>query len=307
MADLDGEKLLSLSKSKPDVITTTNANDIFYDDNIDSVVISSFVSSHYPLAKSALEAGKNVLVEKPLTTSKRNGEELINLALKNNVMLMIDHTYLYSNAILEIKKILHQPEFENLRIIESNRSNFGLLRTDVNALFDLASHDVSILCFLLEKMPVTIRAIGFKFQGDLEQIAQVFLRYENGCQASLYCSWVSPNKIRKINFIAQKKTISFDDLSADNKLEIFDNQANWYPQQRDTLLDAQVNRTGLYIKFEEPLFNMVTDFKNSIQNKTQPRSNMFLGLDVVKILEKAYESMTLGGIELELDKLTPFS
>jgi predicted dehydrogenase len=300
VTDINPERLVSLKESSFDIAATTENEDIFRDDNIESVVISSYASTHYNLAKKALEVGKNVLVEKPLTTSRRQAEELLNLSLKKNLTLMIDYTYLYSNAILEIKKILKEPGFEKIKVVESNRSNFGWIRNDVNVMFDLATHDISILSFVLDKKPVTVRAIGFKLQGKLEQISQIFLHYADGCYASVYCSWISPYKVRKMNFITGEKSICYDDLSQGSKVEIFDNNVSWHPVDDDLLLDAQIQKTSLYIKFEEPLFSMVSEFKQAVTYKSIPRSNINLGLDVIHILEKAWESMNQGGKEIEI-------
>lgn len=299
IADIDPTKLVNANDALPEVSTTLKTEEIFSDPDIDSVVISSYSSTHYALTKRALECGKNVLVEKPLSTTVKQGEELTELAKKQGVTLMVDHTYLYSNAVLEIKKLLGTTGFEQLRMIESNRSNFGFMRSDVNVLYDLATHDVSILTYLLEKLPISVRATGFKLNGNLEQIAQLYLTYENNCQASVYCSWVSPHKVRKMNFVGERRTICFDDLNADNMVEIFDNQTYWTPPTgKDVLLDASVQRTSLYIKFDEPLFKMIGDFTNAVRLKTTPRSNMYLATDVIRVLEKACESMAQGGKEI---------
>ncbi len=299
VADIDPAKLEYASESLQGVFTTLNAEQLFTSPDIDSVVISSYSSTHYQLTKRALQCGKNVLVEKPLSTTRRESEELLELAQRQGVTLMVDHTYLYSNAVLEIKKLLATESFEKLRVIESNRSNFGFMRSDLNVLYDLATHDVSIITYLLEKLPVSVRATGFKLHGNLEQIAQLYLTYEEGCQASVYCSWVSPHKIRRMNFVSEHNTICFDDLNADNKVEIFENQIYWTaPTDKNGLLDASVHKTSLYIKFDEPLYKMIGDFKNAVVLKSAPRSNMFLATDVIRILEKACESMTLGGKEI---------
>lgn len=300
VADINPARQQIARANLPETTISSAAADILQDDAIESVVISSYPSTHYTLAKQALEAGKHVLVEKPFSPTEKKGYELMNLAEKKGLTLMVDYTYLYSNAILEIKELLQSPGFEDLLFIEGNRSNFVWTRTGVNVLYDLASHDLSILLFLLGQMPVKVRAISHAFHNEVEQVVQVFLTFSTGCSASLYCSWISPAKVRSINFIGAKKTITFNDLHTDNKVEVLENNQTAYLTGSDKLLDAEVKRTSLYLKQDEPLLGMVTDFRNSIRNKTLPRSNMYLGLDVVRILEKAAYSMQHGGIEVRL-------
>lgn len=300
IADINPARQKFAQVNLPETITSSAAADVLHDEAIESVIISSYPSTHYTLAKQALEAGKHVLVEKPFSPTEKKGYELMNLAEKKGLTLMVDYTYLYSNAILEIKELLQSPGFEDLLFIEGNRSNFVWTRTGVNVLYDLASHDLSILLFLLGKMPVKVRAISHAFHKEVEQVVQVFLTFPNGCNASLYCSWISPNKVRSINFIGAQKTITFNDLATDNKVEVLENNKTAYLTGNDKLLDAEVKKTSLYIKQDEPLFSMVSDFRNCVRNKTIPRSSMYLGLDVVRILEKAAYSMQQGGIEVNI-------
>lgn len=300
VADINPARQQMAQRNLPESITSASAADILHDEQIESVVISSYPSTHYTLAKQALEAGKHVLVEKPFSPTEKKGFELLNLAEKKGLTLMVDYTYLYSNAILEIQSLLRSPGFEDLLFIEGNRSNFVWNRTGVNVLYDLASHDLSILLFLLGKMPVSVRAIGHAFGQQDEQVAQVFLTYASGCSASLYCSWISPNKVRSMNFIGAQKTVTFNDLTTDNKVEVLENNKTAHLTGSDALLDAEVKKTSLFIKQDEPLFSMVSDFRHCVRNKTVPRSSMYLGLEVVRILERANYSMQHGGVEVTI-------
>jgi predicted dehydrogenase len=304
IADFNIERLKSASKSHPSTKFTTNPKEIIDNSDIDVVVISTPVFTHFELAKDALNSGKHVFVEKPLTASSAQSIELIELALRNEKILMVDHTFLYTGAIQKIKSVLDSNELGELRYFDSTRINLGLFQQDINVLWDLAPHDISILNFLVNKKPLAVSATGISHaKNNLENIAYLTLFYEDNFIAHFNCSWTSPVKIRKILIGGSKKMIVFDDVEPTEKVKIYD---TGYSIKSDVdmhkmLVDYRIG--DIYtpkINTQEALSLIVADFVNCIKSGTQPLSNGQTGLDVVKILEVSTESIKHKGKEIRL-------
>ena len=276
---------------------------IIKNSNIDAVVIATSISSHYELAKAALENDKHVLVEKPMTNSEKNAQELIKLSKLKNKTLMVDHTYLYSGAVQEIKKLLDADLLGKILYIDSIRANLGKFQSDVNVLWDLAPHDISIINYLINEKPVSVQAIGKSYtKNKLENIAYLILHYGSNKIVHVNCSWISPIKIRTMIIGGSKKMLVFDDLqqkklriynkNLDDVIRSIDNE-NITQSTDDNFLEPEFSS-------KEALLEMAEDFVTSIINNKTPLSNDDLGLDVVKILDAAQRSIRNNGKEVFL-------
>ena len=276
---------------------------IIKNSNIDAVVIATSISSHYELAKAALENDKHVLVEKPMTSSEKNAQELIKLSKLKNKILMVDHTYLYSGAVQEIKKSLDANLLGEILYVDSIRANLGKFQSDVNVLWDLAPHDISIINYLINEKPVSVQAFGKSYtKNQLENIAYLILHYESNKIVHVNCSWISPIKIRTMIIGGSKKMLVFDDVQQ-KKIRIYnknlvdvissiDNE-NITQSTDDNFLEPEFSS-------KEALLEMAEDFVTSIINNKAPLSNDDLGLDVVKILDAAQRSIRNNGEEVFL-------
>ena len=276
---------------------------IIKNSNIDAVVIATSISSHYELAKAALENDKHVLVEKPMTSSEKNAQELIKLSKLKNKILMADHTYLYSGAVQEIKKLLDANLLGEILYVDSIRANLGKFQSDVNVLWDLAPHDISIINYLINEKPVSVQATGKSYtKNQLENIAYLILHYESNKIVHVNCSWISPIKIRTMIIGGSKKMLVFDDLQQ-KKIRIYNKNLDDVISSIDKeYVPPSTNEDFFEPEFssKEALLEMTEDFVNSIINNKIPLSNADLGLDVIKILDAAERSIRNNGKEVFL-------
>ena len=267
---------------------------IIKNSKIDAIVIATSVSSHYELAKAALENNKHVLIEKPIAYSEKNAQELIKLSKLKNKTLMVDHTYLYSGAVQEIKKLLDADLLGKILYIDSIRANLGKFQSDVNVLWDLAPHDISIINYLINEKPVSVQAIGKSYtKNKLENIAYLILHYGSNKIVHVNCSWISPIKIRTMIIGGSKKMLVFDDVQQ-KKIRVYNKNLDDIigsidkeyvpPSTNDDFFEPEFSS-------KEALLEMTEDFVNSIINNKIPLSNGDLGLDVIKILDAAERSI----------------
>ena len=269
-------------------ITISTFNQIITNSNIDAVVIATSISSHYELAKAALENDKHVLIEKPMADSEKNALELIRLSKQQKKILMVDHTYLYTGAVQEIKELTDDGSLGEILYVDSIRANLGKFQSDFNVLWDLAPHDISIINYLINEKPISVQAIGKSYtKNELESIAYLILHYKSNKIIHLNCSWVSPIKIRTMIIAGSKKMLVFDDLEQ-KKIRIYDKNFQNNITSNDGILEPEFSS-------KEGLSVMAEDFVNSIINDKQPLSNSNLGLEVVKILEASQKSIKNNG------------
>lgn len=223
IVDSSPEKLQKAGKLYPNIRMTTSYDEILNDTSVDAVIIALPVSFHYDFAKKALENGKHVLVEKPMTDSKEKAVALHELALKKKKIIMVDHTYLYTDPVKKIRKIVTDGEIGEIQYFDSVRINLGLFQHDVNVIWDLAPHDISMLAYLINEKPHSITASGISHNNNgIENIAYMTLFYTSNKIAHFSVSWTSPVKIRKILIGGTKKMVVFDDLESTEKLKIYD-------------------------------------------------------------------------------------
>ena len=302
VADCRDERLFALQRIYPNIVTTTNTEDVINDKFIDAVAIATPVFTHYKLAKAALENGKHVILEKPMTSTSQEAEELIELALKKGLSLMVDHTFLYTGAVQKIKQIIDSDAIGNIRYLDSTRINLGLFQPDINVLWDLAPHDISILTHLIKEKPYSLNATGVSHTGNnLENIAYLTVNFESGFIAHFNCSWTSPVKIRLILIGGDKKMIVFNDLEPTEKIKIYDTGYNIKNDEDKEKLLIDYRSGDIFIPktpSTEALALMAEDFAQSILNKKNPVSDFNSGLSVVKILEASNLSIKNTGKEV---------
>ena len=293
------KELYSAIKVVPDYETLLN------DDALDGIVIATPVDTHYAFAKLSLENGKHTLVEKPLTDSHEKAVELKQMADDKGLILMVDHTFLYAGSVKYLKDNVDAGEYGNITYIDSIRINLGLFQHDVNVLWDLAPHDISIVYYLIGQKPKSIQATGISHtNNNIENIAYLTLKYENNLMVHFNCSWVSPVKIRQMLIGGDKKMVMFNDMDPNEKIKIYDTGFKVRSNKDKKIFNADYRVGDIYVPqvpLTEALSLMAEDFINSIINGIEPRSNSELGVHVVEILEIAELSIKNKGQEILLD------
>jgi predicted dehydrogenase len=306
VCDLNPHLFVKLNQRYPAINFTTKAGDIFQDPEIDAVVIATPVFTHFDLAMAALQAGKHTLVEKPLTTTPQEAEILIYEAQKRNLILMVDHTFVYTGAVGKIKEIVEQNLLGDIYYYDSVRINLGLFQSDVNVLWDLAVHDLAIMDYVLNSYPYGVSATGISHIANKpENIAYMTLFFEKNMIAHIHVNWLAPVKLRRTLIGGSQKMLVFDDLEPSEKLKIYDKgiMINNNPENQYQFLVGY--RTGDIwlpkIDTTEALFTEAQHFINCIEQNEQPITDGKVGLRIVKILEGAKKSMAQKGRLIELN------
>ncbi len=289
IADQDATRLASLAVNQSWVKTTTLPEDIFRSD-VDGVVIATPIRTHYQLAKAALLHGKHVLVEKPLTTNVTEAEELIELAQKQQRVLMVGHTFEYSPAVNELRKLVQSGDLGRIYCIEAERLNLGLFRNDINVIWDLAPHDISILLYLLGKKPEQVRVRAHAhLQRYIHDIAYIDLEFADAMTAHIHVSWLHPCKIRRVTVIGDVRMVVYDDTNPAEMLKIYNKGADVHA---DPVVSYRFGEITIpHIDWIEPLRLECEDFANSIRLATPPRAHGGVGLEVVRVLAAAQEAL----------------
>lgn len=305
VADARPERLALLAKVFPTVNGVKDADEVIKDPEIDAVVVATSVFSHFPLAKRALENGKHVLIEKPMTASVAEANELINLAAQKGLTLMVDHTFLYTGAVQKMKEIIESGAIGTPRYFDSTRINLGLFQPDINVLWDLAPHDISILTYLVDSEPCSINATGISHtRNEIENIAYMTVNYDSDFIAHFNCSWTSPVKVRQTLIGGDKQMIVYNDLEPSEKVKIYDTGYNHKTEEDKTRIMVDYRTGDVYlpkVKLQEALSGVANDFVQSIINKREPVANGILGMKVVQILEASQESIKNKGKEVKIN------
>ena len=304
VSDFRQDRLVIVSKTYPGIKVSTDPDDILLSNEIDAVVIATPVFTHFSLAKKALENGKHVLLEKPMTSTIKEAEELINLAKQKGLLLMVDHTFLYTGAVMKMKRLINEKTIGEIQYFDSSRINLGLFQIDVNVLWDLAPHDISILLHLINKKPYSVNATGVSHtKNGIENVAYLTINYSDNFIAHFSCSWTSPVKLRTMLIGGDKKMLVFNDLEPSEKIKIYDTGYDYKSDEEKNRLLVDYRTGDVYIpklETKEALLGMAQDFVNSILNNTEPISNAKLGLDVIQILEASQQSIKNKGKEIIL-------
>lgn len=302
VVDFRAERLAVAKRNHPSVNTSNNTDDVFNNNEIDAIVIATPVFTHFELAKKALENGKHVLLEKPMTGSVAEAEQLIELSNKYKKVLMVDHTFLYTGAVQKMKAMIDAGEIGNVKYFDSTRINLGLFQPDVNVLWDLAPHDISILNYLKNEKPYSVQATGISHTNNgIENIAYLTVNYASDFIAHFNCSWSSPVKIRLLLLGGDKKMVVFNDLEPTEKIKIYDTGYSHKTDEEKNRILVDYRAGDIYIpkvEAKEALAGMAADFVSAIINDTTPISNYASGLEVIKILEASQQSIKNNGKEI---------
>jgi len=298
--DRDAARLQKALSAYPGVEAIVEFEQLLARTDIDAVAIATPVATHEPLATAALETGKHVLVEKPLASTARGAERLLRLAQNRGLTLMVDHTFVYSGAIELIKRLVEEGELGELYFIDSVRINLGLLQHDINVVWDLATHDISILDFLFGRLPRSLAATGScHVNPELEDVAYLSLDFGGNLLASVHVNWLSPVKIRHLIIGGSRKSLVYNNLDPVEPIKIFDRgvEVGESPEERARILVSY--RTGdvwsPHVPLIEPLQRVILDFVKSVKTGASPRSDGESGLRVVRVLESAQRSIKAQG------------
>jgi len=285
----------------PSVEIIEDMEAVFKNKDIDAIAIATPVATHYPLCKKALECGKHVLLEKPMTSSVRHAEELISIAEKNGLVLMVDHTFLYTGAVRKIKEIIESGDIGDIYYFDSVRVNLGLFQHDVNVVWDLAAHDVSIMKYIIKSKVKAVLASGIAHYNNIEDIAYITIFLDDGLIAHFHVNWLAPTKVRKILIGGTKKMIVYDDTEPSEKVKVYDKGIIATNQEGVHRMLISYRTGDMYapkLDDTEALTLVCKDFVESIINHKNPISDCYLGLDVVKILEASEFSIKNDSIKV---------
>ena len=312
ICDIDASRL-KWAKTKYDNLEVTNSYiEVLESSQIDAIVIASPASTHYEITKACLLANKHVLVEKPLALTSQGCRDLIQLSEKRKRILMVGHTFEYNAAVNKLKEYLDNGDLGKIYYIYSQRLNLGRVRQDINALWNFAPHDISIILYWLTRQPVRVSAKGMSYlQEGIEDVVFMNLEFADGINAHIHISWLDPNKVRRMTVVGSKKMVVYDDVSINKKIQIYDKGIT-----RATI-DTSLGNFDSFSKFQfiqragellipkldfvEPLKIECEHFIKCIQNGKKPLTDGFDGLRVVKVLESAQRSMENRGIPVEVE------
>jgi predicted dehydrogenase len=300
VCDLDEKKLKSVKITYPNVRITNNYLDILNDPQVDVVSVAVPTAHHYRIVKESLLNGKHVLVEKPMTSTVEEARELVELARQKNLVLMVDHTFEYSGAIEKMKEIIESGELGDIHYIRAEWLNLGLLQPDVNVVWDLAPHIISIISYITNLKPVRLNANaeGYK-RKSIPEIAQVHIKFENNVAAYLQLGWLEPTKTRKLTIIGSQKMLVYDLLGGDEQIKVYDKRAEFTEP-----FNVLYKTGGIYspkVSNAEPLGELCRHLADCIQNNAKPKSSGESGLRVMKVLEAINASLKNNGNEVLLE------
>lgn len=311
-ADLEQNRLNHIKSLYPKISITRDYKEILNKKDVDAVIVATPIDTHYRIAKDALSADKHVLVEKPIANNSNEAKDIIKISEKNKRILMVDHTFEYSNAVRKIKEIIDKGELGRIFTIDMIRVNLGLFQEKVNVIADLAPHDISMLLFYLNEMPLSVRAVGnYYIRDGIEDDAHITLGFKDKVMANLHVSWLDPCKIRRTTIVGNKKMLVFDDVAQEEKIKIYDKgvviEKNNIPKQTyyDTYNEWVLTyRSGdVYtpkVENKEPLWVMASHFIDCIKNGKKPLTDGYSGLRVVRVLESAQKSLKNDGSKVNI-------
>lgn len=306
ICDVDADRLQRYARRHTYLATTTSFDDVLDDPEIEAVLIATPISTHHKLASRALKAGKHVFVEKPLASSSREADDLLQLADETQLTLMCGHTFLYSPPVRTVKRLLDEGELGDLFFITSSRVNLGLHQRDVSVIWDLGPHDFSILLYWLNgEVPETVSAIGRDaIVSGIPDVAFIDLSFHSGLVAHVELSWLAPSKLRRTAIVGSEKMVVYED-GGQEPIKIYDHGVIY--EDPETFGQYHLSyRTGdvLVPKLEstEPISLQIEDFVNSVRCGTPPMADMHLARQVVQLVEAAEESLAIGGAPVVVSK-----
>lgn len=306
VCDLRRERLDAVRQRYKMVGTYADLDDMLNSLEIDAVVVSTSAGSHAEIAKRCLHKGKHVLLEKPLSTDIAEGEALAGLAEQSEAVLMVGHTFLYNDGIRRMKEYMHSESFGRVYYLHATRTNLGPIRHDVNALWDLAPHDVAIFNYLLDSHPLVVSAVGSRLlNNDREDVGFVTLTYPDEVIANIHVSWADPNKVREVVAVGSRQRLVFDDLNNLERVRIFEKgvcpseqEADSFGEFRFLLRDGAI--ISPKIETSEPLKNQCVHFLDCVKDGTRPLTDARNGLQVVKVMDAVQRSLERRGAPVEV-------
>lgn len=271
--------------------------------DVDAVAVATPVSTHYKLGLQALKAGKHLLLEKPMAAGVEEATSLMEEAEKRKLTLMVDHTFVYTGAVRKIKEMIKDGEIGDVLYYDSVRINLGLFQHDVNVIWDLATHDISIMNFLLKQKPVSVSAVGAIHYNHMEDVAYLSVRFANNLIAHFHVNWLSPVKIRSIIIGGTKHMVVFNDMEPAEKLKVYDKGVEF--KEKESIYSALVqyrvgNMYAPVIPDKEALSLLAAEFIDCMKTGRKPITDGQAGLNVVRVLEAADASLKSGGKVIEL-------
>jgi predicted dehydrogenase len=309
VCDVNTQRLDHIRTFCPDVEGTTQPLELLNGSSLDAVVIATPVKHHYSLAKASLLAGKHTFIEKPMASSSAECEELIEIAQRNGLVLMLDHTFLYSSPVQKIAQIVQAGDLGEIRYINCRRLNLGLFQKDINVAWDLAPHDISIILYILDEFPTAVNCQGnAHITPGIEDVTNMSLFFPRKRFATIQSSWLEPRKIREMTIVGTRRMIVYDDLRMREKIRIYDARVE-RPPHYDTFAEFQYSyHYGdsyiPYIHQEEPLKLACQHFIDCIGTLSEPLTGGRQGLEMVRILEAATASISTNGAPVTLSRST---
>jgi predicted dehydrogenase len=306
VCDLDPKRTSHMKALYPGIETTPDFEVLVNDPEIGAVVIATPVHLHHAMARKSLLAGKHTLIEKPMAPSAKECVELVELAAKNRLTLMVGHTFIYSSPVRKIKEIIDSGDIGTVQYISSRRLNLGLFQKDINVAWDLAPHDISIILYLLEKVPVSVNCQGkAHINRGIEDVTNMSLDFAGGGFATIHSSWLDPNKVREMIIVGSKRMIVYNDNEPLEKIKIYDKRVET-PPHYDTFAEFHYSyhygdMYAPYIRQVEPLKTECQHFIECVTTGTRPLTGGLDGLRVVQILEASSRSLADRGGRVEID------
>ena len=298
VCDLSPKSLQRVRRHYPSMAVTTNADDILLSPEIDAVAIVTPISHHFPLAKRALENGKHIFVEKPFTGNSAEAKQLIELAQRKKLRVMVDHTFLFNGAVRKIREVMDSGVLGNLYYYDSTRVNLGLIQHDANVVWDLAPHDLSIIDHLIPGGPEAVVATGEKHVSGVEDMAFVTMYYPDKVIAHLNMNWLSPVKVRTTLIGGEKKMLVWNDLEADEKIKIYDKGVERSTTNGSYDLRVSYRAGDLWVPRVEQVEALMVEtqyFVDCVLNEQTPFNDGYAGLRVVQMLEAIDQSISQKG------------
>jgi predicted dehydrogenase len=308
IVDVDASRLERVRRMYPQARSEQDYRRVLDDAAIDAVVIATPTQTHYSLVRDALLANKHVLCEKPLCETTAQGGELVALARERQRVLMVGNVFLFNAGIIKLKELVDTGELGKLQYLAASRMNLGPIRSDVNAAYDLATHDLSIFNWLLNAKPDSVSATGAAFvRPTVEDVVFISLKYPQGVLASIRASWLDPKKVREITVVGNQRMATWDDLQAATPIAIYDKGANTTQDYSDfgeflrlSMWDGDVRLPK--ISAEEPLKTQAHEFVQAVQTSIVSRSDGVFSLGIVQTLEAIMKSMRMGGAPVTVNE-----
>lgn len=303
ISDIDPQVEPRVKSNYPGALFTQDPLDFIRHPDVDVVAITTPPSTHFELAKQSLDSGKHVLVAKPLATRAADAATLVDTAKRLGRTLLVDHTFVYTDAVMYLKRFLDQEGLGHLYYFDSVRVNLGLYQHDVNVVWDLAAHDFSILTYLFPDMPLEVQAVAARRGStSTEDVAWVTVHYANGMIAHMHVSWLSPVKVRMTLLAGSRKMVVWNDLESDEKLKVYDRGIDLAETSTErvhgALVDYRLGDISIpHLDRTEALSREINHFVDCVDTGSQPLTDGIAGWRVVRLLEAANRSLANGGVK----------